>query len=373
MRTQERLGQQLSSTEATVEMGFFQRFRQHSRQSSSGSRYWRLLAQRGWRPQQDEAITILANVRFPEEKRVAAQALFILTGDDRLLEGSHQESKPYTIGLGASIDKTMQNSLPMGSRAEATMAFMTHHLDVFQSLTQHYLTIGPGSSFGELTWLELSDYGQRIEPSDYPKLDGITDFLELIGPNKNIQFFRSKQIKRQILYRPKQQTFYLAEDLLASESNRDLFHKLLYQWLIFQDDFWFCHFLSAQDFARMLRQAANQSLTLCLSPDWFPRCHREQQDFQNPTQFEFLQEHKNPFLLTLEDLRYFRQHWEEQVLDRHAKLTRDLLGMARAVLGVELNDLRQVISTDQVPVPIPLRHLLHVAARLNFAEEAAVD
>jgi len=373
MRTQESIGHLADTIEQNVEMRFFQRFRQHSQHSASGSRYWRLLAQRGWRPQRDEAISILANVRLSEEKRVAAQALYILTGDGRLLEGSHKDLKGYSLGGASSLQATMQNSLPMGSRAEATMVFMNHHLSAFQAFTNHYLRIGPGRSFNDITWLEISRYGQRLKASDYLDYAAIADFLELIKSDKKLKFYTSNQIKGEVLFRPKQQIFYIAEDLLTVDGNRDLFHKLLYQWLIFQDDFWFCHFLSAQDLVRMLRQAADETLTLCLSPDWFPRCYRELQDFQNPTQFEFLQKHKNPFLLTLEDLRGFKQHWAEQVLDRHAKLTRDILGMARAVLGVELKDLCQVANADRVPVPIPLRHLLNVAARLHFSAEAPVE
>ncbi|MFW7379433.1 MAG: hypothetical protein ACOH5I_11535 [Oligoflexus sp.] len=372
MRPTDRHEQKSNTHEADLANRFFQQFRQGSKDSVSCSRYWRLLAQKGWRPQREEAVSILANVKTPDEKRMAAQALFLLTGDGRLLEGGMNKIPAISLHKLMPADDQPDSSVPVGSRTEATMVFMKMHHAAFQGFIQQYLNISPGSIAKNLSWRQLSRNSQKLNVDEWPSYHGIIDFIDIAQPDKPFQFCFTPDLQGQVLYRPKQNRFYIATEFSTEEMNRHLFHKLLQQWLIFQSEFWYCHFLSAQEMVHMLRLSANQSLTLNLSPDWFPRCYQELQSFQNPTHFEFLQEHKNPFLLKVEDIRLFKQLLEEQVLDKQVKITADLLGMAESLLGINMKGFEETDHSSTVPLPIPLRHLLHVAARLSFAENLAV-
>lgn len=348
-----------------TETQFFHRFRQSASQFGH-SRYWRLLAQRGWRPAKDEAINILANVKSKHEKHLAAQALFILTGDQRLLDGacaSHREL------LMSPAEASLEASSPAGSRTEATIIFMRHHQAAFAPFTEAYLNEGPFGQGSETSWEMLSQ--QLIPPGQAVQYPAIQQLQEMAQAKKEFSFYVCEHFDSIVYYHPEECRFHIAKNLLCSERDRELFHKMLFQWLIFQNEFWYCNFLSPRQMAEFIRQSANNKLTLSLLPDWFPRCKEERQSFPNSTQFEFLQSHRNPFLLTLSDLRSFKKHWQQSILDSQVKLTQDIIGLAQAVLGTDLRTAESAL--EQVPVPIPLRKLLNTAARLHFTQVERFD
>lgn len=299
---------------------------------------------------------------------MAAQALFLLTGDKRLLDFFRFERQTISLPYPATnTSESARRLIPAGSRTEATLVFMRQHASAFQTFTQYYLKIGPHPDLTALSWRQLTRNSLMIRSFDLCEYQGICEFLDIAQSDKKLHFHRTTELQRQVMFRPAQGLFFIADDLFHDDMSQELLHRLLQQWLIFQDEFWYCHFLSVKEMTMMLREHANHNMTLTLSPEWFPHYSRELQEYRNPTQFEFLQGHRNPFLLTIEDLQNFKSYWQIQLLDKQVRLTHDLLGLASAVLGIDCEDTEQ-LQQDTVPVPIPLRHLLHVAAGLNFSE-----